>query len=173
MLREDQEFASIESACGLAGDVVRTFGVVRLRVFGTSMAPAILPGDLVSIERASLNEISMGDVVLFQQRGRLFVHRVVDRKQLAVGRYEETCLITRGDRLGHDDPPVNSSELLGRIVSLERNHRKVEIPARDSNRWIARSLRASDRLTYLYVRFFVRFFDGWRSVFLRRAKCQL
>src|SRR5580700_9072625 len=105
MLREDQEFASIESACGLAGDVVRTFGVVRLRVFGTSMAPAILPGDLLSIERASLNEISMGDVVLFQQRGRFFVHRVVDCKRTAVaGTHEKTCLITRGDRLGHDDP---------------------------------------------------------------------
>ena len=173
MLREDQEFASIESACGLAEEVIRTFGVVRLRVFGTSMAPAILPGDLVSIERASLNEISTGDVVLFQQRGRFFVHRVVDCKRAAAaGTHEEACLITRGDRLRNDDPPVNSSELLGRVVSLERNHRKVEIPGRDSNRWIARLLRASDRLTYLYVRFFVSLSDDRRSFFLGRAKCQ-
>jgi signal peptidase I len=170
MLREAQEVASIESACGLAGEVVRTFGVVRLRVFGTSMAPAILPGDLVSIERASLNEISPGEVVLFQQRGRFFVHRVVDRK--AAEALEDSYLITRGDRLRHDDPPVYSSEFLGRVISLERNRRKMEIPARKSHRWLGGFLRASDRLTYVYVRLFVRLSDDQRSYFLRRAKCQ-
>jgi signal peptidase I len=169
MLTEEQEVASIESACGLAEEVVRTFGVVRLRVFGTSMVPAILPGDLVSIQRASLNEISPGEVVLFQQRGRFFVHRVVHRKPASTpGILDEPCLITRGDRLRHDDPPVTSAELLGRVASVERKSRKVELPARDSNRWIARLLRASDRLTYLYV----RLFDDWRTLFLRRAKCQ-
>ena len=66
-------------ACGLAGEVVRTFGEVRLRVFGTSMAPSILPGDLVSVQRAGLMEISPGDIVVFSREGRLFVHRVVWR----------------------------------------------------------------------------------------------
>jgi signal peptidase I len=173
MLRENQEFASIDSACGLAEEVVRTFGAVRLRVFGTSMAPAILPGDLVSIERATLHEISPGDVVLFHQRGRFFVHRVVDRKEAAVAvTSDEGCLITRGDRLRQDDPPVNPSELLGRVVSLERNQRKMDVPSPESNRWIVRLLRSSDRLTYLYVRFFVRLSDDRRGLFLRRAKCQ-
>src|SRR5260370_12802327 len=80
MLTIDPGNAWIELACGLTEEVVRTFGVVRLRVFGTSMVPSILPGDLVSIHRASLNDISPGEVVLFLQKGRLFVHRVVDRR---------------------------------------------------------------------------------------------
>ena len=33
------ESASTTLACGLAGEIVRTFGQVRLRVFGTSMVP--------------------------------------------------------------------------------------------------------------------------------------
>ena len=133
------------------------------------MAPSILPGDLVLIQRANLDEISPGDVVLFLQKGRLFVHRVVDRKVAATaGCPEGSCLITRGDRLRHEDPPVTSSELLGRVVSLERDNRKVELSAVGSKHPIVRLLRSSDHVTYLYLRLGA----AWRNFFLRRAKCQ-
>jgi hypothetical protein len=113
------------------------------------MVPSILPGDLVLIQRASLHEISPGEVVLFLQKGRLFVHRVVDRKIVATaGQLEESCLITRGDRLRHEDPPVTEPELLGRLI--------------------VRLLQSSDRVTYFYLRLAA----AWRSLFLRRAKCQ-
>jgi signal peptidase I len=169
MLTIDPGSASIELACGLTEEVVRTFGVVRLRVFGTSMVPSILPGDLVSIHRASLNDISPGEVVLFLQRGRLFVHRVVDRRMAATADSpDEPCLITRGDRLRHDDPPVSSPELLGRVVSIERDNRKVELSATGSNQPILRLLQSSDRLTYLYLRLAAY----WRTNFLGGAKCR-
>jgi signal peptidase I len=168
MRADIQGNASIELACGLAEEVVRTFGEVRLRVFGTSMVPFILPGDLVLIQRASLDEILPGQVVLFLQKGRLFVHRVVDRKvAVTAGRPEVSCLITRGDRLRHEDPPVSSLELLGRMVSIERDTRKVELIAHGSNRLIVRLLQSSDRVTYLYLRLAA----AWRNFFLRRAKC--
>jgi len=154
----------------MAEEVVRTFGEVRLRVLGTSMVPSILPGDLVSIHRASLHDISPGEVVLFSRNGRLFVHRVVGRKGLATaGRPEESCLITRGDRLRQDDPPVSSTELLGRVVSIERDNRKVELLAVGSNHPFIRLLQSSDHVTYLYLRFAA----GWRTLFLGRAKCQV
>jgi len=169
MLTDDQGNVSTELACGLAEEVVRTFGEVRLRVFGTSMVPSILPGDLVSIHRASLNEIFPGEVVLFLRKGRLFVHRVVDRKVAATADSPgESCLITRGDRLRRDDPPVSSSELLGRVVSIERDNRKVELPAMGSNQPIARLLQSSDRVTSLYLRLAA----CWRTIFLRGAKCR-
>jgi signal peptidase I len=137
-------------ATGLVDEVVRTFGEVRLRVFGTSMAPSILPGDLISIQRASLTEISTGEVVLFSQKGRLFVHRVVR----GADHPGEPCLITRGDRLRYNDSPVSSSELLGRVISIERGNRWIE-PTSQPRGWkqvIARLLRTSDYATYLYVR---------------------
>src|ERR1700688_4923956 len=141
MLTVDPGNASVELACGLTEEVVRTFGTVRLRVFGTSMVPSILPGDLVLIHKASLNDISPGEVVMFLQKGRLFVHRVVDRRVAATsGGPVEPCLITRGDRLRHDDPPVSSPELLGRVVSIERDNRKVELASHRSNRLIVRLL---------------------------------
>ena len=165
-------------ASGLAGEVVRTFGEVRLRVFGTSMAPSILPGDLISIQRAGLREISPGEVVLFSQKGRLFLHRVVCRVDSLAQPFAaqgepfaaqgepfaaqgepfaaqgEALLITRGDRLGHNDPPVSSSELLGRVISIERDGRQIESTAQASGwrRGIVRLLQTSDYATYAYVR---------------------
>lgn len=169
MRADDQGNASLELACGLAEEIVREFGEVRLRVFGTSMVPSILPGDLVLIQRASLREIVPGEVVLFLQKGRLFVHRVVDRKAAATADgAEETHLITRGDRLRHNDPPVSSGELLGRLVSIERDDRKVELMAHEPNRWMVRLLQSSDRATSLYLRLAA----GWRNLFIRRTKCQ-
>jgi signal peptidase I len=169
MLTIDPGNASIEVACGLTEEVVRNFGAVRLRVFGTSMVPSILPGDLVSIHRASLNDISPGEVVLFRKKGRLFVHRVVDRKVAGTSDGSvEPYLITRGDRLRDDDPPVSSPELLGRVVSIERDNRNVELSGAESNPPIFRLLRSSDRLTYLYLRLAAY----WRTFFLRGAKCR-
>jgi signal peptidase I len=160
----------METAYGLAAEVVRTHGEVRLRVFGTSMAPAMLPGDLVTIRRATLGEVSTGDVVLFLQNGRFFVHRVVGAEMnRAPDRSLDARLITRGDRLRHDDAPVDPKELLGRVVSLERDRRKVELDTREPNSLFARLLRASDRVTYLYVRLAA----GWRSLFFRGVKCRV
>jgi hypothetical protein len=133
------------------------------------MVPSILPGDLVLIQRASIPEISPGEVVLFLQKGRLFFHRVVARKGMAIADCpEESCLITRGDRLRHEDPPVTESELLGRLVSIERDNQKVELPPHEPSRLIVRLLQSSDRVTYLYLWLAA----GWRNLFVRRAKCQ-
>ena len=158
----------MELACGLAEEVVRNFGEVRLRVFGTSMVPSVLPGDLVLVHRANMEEISAGEIVLFVQLGRLFVHRVVGRKIMAAADSHEECfLITRGDRQRNNDAPVSSSELLGRVVSIERDDRKIELLQNKINRFVARLLQSSDRVTSLYL--FLATFS--RTIFLRRAKC--
>lgn len=167
MLRNDPGNRSTELACGLAEEVVRTYGELRLRVLGTSMAPAILPGDLLSIRRANLIDIIPGEIVLFLRKGRFFVHRVVQRKT-PTEIDENDCLITRGDRLCHDDPPVTSQELLGRVVCVERGSRKIDLPAKDSHASIGRLLRSSDRVTYVYVRLAA----WWRNLFLGSAKCR-
>src|ERR1700676_384838 len=151
-------------------EVVRSIGEVRLRVLGTSMVPAMLPGDLVPIRRAGPDEISAGEVVLFLQSGRLFVHRVVGRNVVsAAGNTEEPCLNTRGDRLRHDDPSVSSKELLGRVVSVERDNRNIELAPHGSNSLFARLLRASERATYLHLRLGAR----WRALHFWGAKCRV
>jgi hypothetical protein len=130
------------------------------------MAPSVLPGDLISIQRAELDEISSGEIVLFSRDERLFVHRVVSRDAAR----ETPCLVTRGDRLGHEDPPVTAAELLGRVTSIERGHRRFEPDnrVRGWNRLILRVLRASDLATRAYLHFLARA----RNFFPPQTECR-
>jgi signal peptidase len=134
----------------LAVEVARTFGCLRLRVTGTSMMPAIRPGDLLSIGHVDIRETSPGEIVLFARGGRLFAHRIVDRGCGSRDPY----LVTRGDRLLDSDPPVGQSELVGRVTSIERGRRQVRSRPwlRGPNRVLGRLLRASDRATALFLR---------------------
>ncbi len=137
-------------ACNLAGEVVRDFGSVRLRVFGASMAPTVHPGDVVSVERVSAREISPGEIVLFAREGRLIVHRV----RTVAGDSFQPLVVTRGDRMRQNDAAVSSSELLGRVTRIERRGRNVRLANRLSpaQQVICGLLRISDRATYLYLR---------------------
>ena len=84
----------------------------------------------------------------------MFVHRVVN----LTGTPEHPLLITRGDRLRHNDPPVSCRELLGKVISIERGNFQNR-PARCLSGWerlVVRLLLHSDHATYLYVRL-VRF----------------
>jgi signal peptidase len=138
----------------LAVEVARTFGSLRLRVTGTSMMPAVQPGDLLSIARIDLREASPGEIVLFVRGGRLFAHRIVDRG----GGASDPCasdpyIVTRGDRLLENDPPVFQSELLGRVTSIERARSPVRsrLWLDRPNRVLGRFLRSSDRATVVFL----------------------
>jgi len=149
MVMDQLKEASDALGCELAVEVVRAFGKLRMRATGTSMVPAVQPGDILSIQRANTSEISPGEIVLFARGGRLFAHRVLS----TAGSSAQPCLITRGDRLPQNDPPVFASHLLGRVVSISRSRRQIVPRARLSKpqRVACRLLWSSDRATYLYL----------------------
>jgi signal peptidase I len=138
------------AACELAEEVIRRFGSVRLRVQGTSMMPAIRPGDTIEVERTHPREIAPGEIVLYTRDGRFFAHRVTRRSQTAQG----TQLVTQGDRLQAPDAPITARELLGRVAFIERGRRRVPPRVRIGamERAVGRVLRLSDRATGLYLR---------------------
>jgi len=147
----NQTEQSVKAAgCGLAGDIVRTFGEVRLRVFGTSMAPAILPGDLIYVRRVILSEMSVGSIVLYARDERIFAHRVVGFSSSPA----QTVLVTRGDRLCYNDPMVSPDELLGKVISVERRGRQVRVnsPTNVFAIALAQMLRNSNLATRAYVK---------------------
>jgi|SRR3990170_3206064 len=138
------------TACDLAMEIARQFGRVRLRVSGMSMAPAVRPGDLLSVERAAVDKIVPGEIVVFAREGRLIAHRAVGRTEGASG----TCLITRGDRARRNDRPITGEELIGRVTGIERDGNPVPARTRLSRaqQALARLLRFSDHATCLYLR---------------------
>ncbi len=98
--------------CELIAEALRAGGQAHVRVMGTSMLPALWPGDILII-RNQPKTPSAGEIVLFLRYGRLFAHRVV--------RTMESELITRGDALPDRDPPVHLSEVLGVVVGVIRD----------------------------------------------------
>lgn len=119
--------------CALATQVLQSSGELRLRVTGTSMLPAIWPGDILLISGRNIEEARPGDVVLFGRQGRLVAHRVVEvRSPLSEvrSRKSEALIparefVTRGDSMGQNDAPVRGEELLGRVLAIQRGSRRL------------------------------------------------
>lgn len=101
----------------LAAETLRTTGRLRLRAYGTSMLGAIWPGDVLVCERCEVEKLRLDDIVLYVRSGRLIAHRIVELSY-ADGR---TRVVTCGDCLPNDDPPVNLADILGRVTSVQRD----------------------------------------------------
>ena len=128
--------------CQLVADVLRMSGKIQIRVYGSSMLPRILPGDIVAVQREEPARLAAGDIVLVARSNRLFAHRVVTR-ELCDG---VPALLTRGDSLPHLDAPVFPNELLGRVTSIRRGSRQLDPRATLFTRWVSRVLGNSEFL---------------------------
>jgi hypothetical protein len=105
--------------CELAAEVLRSSGKLRLKVGGWSMLPSVFPGDTLLVERSESSAVVEGDIVLFSRGRRLFAHRVVERSSSAE-------LVTRGDAMPSRDPLVGSEEMLGKVVLILRNGKRIK-----------------------------------------------
>jgi signal peptidase I len=123
----------------LAAEVLRSSGELRFIARGASMIPSIFPGDILLVHRQSIGEAGRGEVALWSRDGRFYAHRVI-RTANSDG---ESVIVTRGDALNRDDPPVGGAEFLGRVLAVERRGKQMELAASQSTgaqllRWLAR-----------------------------------
>jgi signal peptidase I len=103
---------------GLVADVVRSFGQVRLKVTGTSMLPAVLPGDILTVIRRDGADLLPGQIVLCFRDEELIAHRLTGKSG--------NLFITRGDSLCHDDRSFREDEVLGQVVSILRDGLQID-----------------------------------------------
>jgi len=102
-----EDFASI------AHGVLGRGRALRFKAKGGSMSPYIRNGDVVEVVPVK-GKINLGDVVLYRSYyGNPVVHRVIQRRKESI--------ITKGDSLPSSDQPVLSTQVLGRVVSVEKN----------------------------------------------------
>ena len=104
--------------CSLVAEVVGLSGQVRLKVTGVSMLPAVWPGDILTVNRNSPEDLIPGQIVLCYRNDSLVAHRLISR----TGNH----LITRGDALPCCDAPFRDDEILGQVVSILRNGRRID-----------------------------------------------
>lgn len=105
---------------------IRRHGSVCLCVRGMSMFPWIRSGDLVFVRRCSFAAVKPGDVVLFEQAGRYFVHRVLRRMRTG-DQARESLLLTKGDALDGTDAPMSPAQFLGRAIRIHRGRRHIDL----------------------------------------------
>jgi hypothetical protein len=101
MLTDRGEVPLIRKALQLSGRAA-------VRVAGTSMLPAIVPGSQVTIERWPFADVRAGEIVAFTLSGTVLIHRVTER--------DGVRLLTIGDNMPLFDPPVTADAYLGRVA---------------------------------------------------------
>jgi signal peptidase len=102
---------------------LRTRGIAILRVAGGSMGPWVHPGDFVVIRQKRLDELNAGCIVVFAREGRLVIHRILRRGTQG----GERVLFTKGDAAQRPDEPICVKELLGQVISIERECGSVNL----------------------------------------------
>jgi len=105
--------------------MLQSRGWLRLRATGASMLPTLWPGDLLTIQSLSLEQVEPGDIVLWTRGGRFFVHRVM--RKLTAG--AASLMVTRGDSMPQEDQPAGPEELLGKVIEVGR-YRSRTVPGR-------------------------------------------
>jgi signal peptidase I len=139
---------------GLAIEVLQAFGEIRFVARGLSMLPSILPGDMIVVRKARMNEIRAGEVVLYARHDCFYAHRVIR----AGGRL---TLIARGDAMAEADSAVGESELLGRVTTVIRGLKTIQV-TRDPGarirllRWVFRRSDLATRFLIRTYRFYAR-----------------
>ncbi len=96
-------------------------------ISGRSMLPLIRDGDRALVAHGSA-DVRRGDVVVFWREGGLIAHRVLR----ICGRDSELRFVTKGDNVPHPDPPIDASEIVGRVLAVQRGGRRMRL---DTTAW--------------------------------------
>jgi signal peptidase I len=112
---------------------------IRFRAPGGSMYPTICDGDLITVEPIKPAAVIVGDIILYQHKSKVTVHRVLrilkrsEKKSRSAlqgpqdhSLSETLVFFFRGDAAISDDAPVRSEQILGKVVSIERNNHRID-----------------------------------------------
>jgi len=105
---------------------------MRFRAEGKSMQPTIREGEAITVEPVAPWAVKRGDILLCRGPQGFIAHRVV-RIQITNGSSpaqssalsSHYSFILRGDALSGCDAPVESGQVLGKVVSVERDGRRI------------------------------------------------
>lgn len=96
---------------------------ISLRIYGSSMWPQVRSGERVVLEVPHLREPQRGEVVLVRQPEGFLLHRIISLWHQEGERF----YLTRGDNSPGADNPVALTEVIGRMVALERGGRLINV----------------------------------------------
>lgn len=102
---------------------------VRFRAAGSSMHPTIADGELITVEPVTPSNLKPGDIVLYRLDWGIIAHRVVRILRI---KGSAPCFILQGDAAGACDYPVDEQQVLGKVASVERCGRSIDLYSRQA-----------------------------------------
>jgi hypothetical protein len=112
---------------------------VRFRAPGNSMYPTICGGDIITVNPIEILSITIGDIILYRHKSGITAHRVVrtlkqseeNSRGAPQGPQKSSLSETlhfflRGDAAIVFDDPVSAGQILGKVVIVERNGRRID-----------------------------------------------
>jgi signal peptidase len=119
----------VKAAVNISGRFVETIEelldrghAVRFAATGWSMHPTIRNGETITVVPLADSVIRKGDILLYRHGRGALAHRVI-RMHPSSG--QSLKLTLRGDAADCSDEPIRFEQLLGRVLSVERNGRTV------------------------------------------------
>jgi len=105
---------------------------VRFLAEGWSMHPTIRDKELITVAAVHASEIGPGDILLYRTDHKVLAHRVV-----RITRVEGVIRLTlRGDGTDLCDAPIGAQQVLGRVVAVDREGRRIDLDGRGARmRW--------------------------------------
>lgn len=128
--------------------------LVVLPLLSGSMAKALLPGDMLSIQPLGPEKAHQGDIIVYRLNGKLIAHRL-----LLVFRMKSVCLLLEKGDANSDAALVIPHSVVGRVEAACRNGQEI------FSRSPQEVKRGRRRATVLLFRYLL--FDAPKTLFLR------
>jgi hypothetical protein len=87
------------------------------------MHPIVKDGDMISVEPVALADIKKGDIILYRSGMGVIAHRLI---RIEMRNDSAPRFILRGDALSSPDERVDSRDVLGKVVCVERGNRRID-----------------------------------------------
>jgi signal peptidase len=108
-------------------ELLRSGQSIRFQAPGRSMYPTIKEHETITVQSVATSGVKTGDIILYRLEAVVIAHRVV---RIERGEHGGSRFILRGDASGAPDEPVEPAQVLGKVVSVERGGRSIDLYSR-------------------------------------------
>jgi len=136
---------------------------LRIKTSGYSMYPFFKPGEVVEVQCHDIQSFNIGDVIVFRSVQNFVAHRLITKKTIN----NKLILTTKGDSMLRADKSITSTDIVGKIISFEKNNKSINF----QNNYYKRINYLLAKISYLSAVLFwftVRFIGVYRRIFNKK-----
>jgi signal peptidase I len=116
----------------LSTELLHQGRAVRFKAPGLSMNPTIKEGETIIIQPAAPSSVRKGDIILYSFERGFIAHRVV---RILRKKGDTPSFIMRGDASDSSDCPVSAPQVLGKVISVRREGRIIDLCSKRARIW--------------------------------------